>query len=140
MTAWTTDELDRIGAAEELEITTTRADGSPRRRTPIWVVRVGDELFVRSYLGADGAWYRHANAAGQTHIGAGGVERDVTIEGPGDDVQPAIDAAYRSKYARHGDSFLQPMVAAGARAATLRLTPRRTDHARRALRRPQGVR
>ena len=123
MTTWTTDELDRIGAADELEITTARADGSLRRRTPIWVVRVGDELFVRSYRGADGAWYRHASTAGQAHVNAGGIERDVTVEDPGDDVRPAIDAAYRTKYARYGDSFLQPMFAAGARAATLRLTP-----------------
>jgi hypothetical protein len=125
MSTWTTDELDRIGAAEELEITTTRADGTPRRRIPIWAVRVGDELFIRSYRGTDGAWYRHASGTGHAHIGAGGVERDVTVAEPRDDVQLAIDAAYRTKYARYGDSFLQPMFAAGARAATLRLTPRK---------------
>jgi hypothetical protein len=124
MTAWTSDELDRVGAAEELEITTPQADGSPRRRTPIWVVRVGTEVFVRSYRGADGAWYRHATHTGQAHVDAGGVERDVTVEPAADDVQSSIDAAYRTKYGRYGDSFLQPMIAAGARAATLRLTPR----------------
>ena len=53
--AWTAEELDRIGAAEELEIITARADGTPRRPVPIWVVRVGDELYARSYRGADGS-------------------------------------------------------------------------------------
>ncbi len=44
MTAWTSDELDRIGETEELEVTPLRADGAPGRPTPVWVVRVGDEL------------------------------------------------------------------------------------------------
>ncbi len=42
MTAWTTEELTRIGSAEELEITTLRRDdtlGSPRT---ICVVPHGD--------------------------------------------------------------------------------------------------
>jgi len=38
--AWTTDELDRIGAAEELEIAARRRDGTLRPTVPIWVVRV----------------------------------------------------------------------------------------------------
>ncbi len=46
---WTAEELDRIGGAEELEIALQRHDGSSRRPLPIWVVRVGDELFIRSW-------------------------------------------------------------------------------------------
>jgi hypothetical protein len=64
MTVWTTDELDRIGEADELSVTTARPDGSLRSWVPIWVVRAGDELYVRSYRGADGAWYRHATQDG----------------------------------------------------------------------------
>jgi hypothetical protein len=45
---WTAEELDRIGRAEELEIALQRHDGSSRRPLPIWVDRVGDELFIRS--------------------------------------------------------------------------------------------
>lgn len=37
MTAWTAEELDRVGTAQELEIAPLRADGTPRRRVPIWV-------------------------------------------------------------------------------------------------------
>ena len=44
--SWTTDELDRIGDAEELHIAPRRKDGTLRRAVPIWVVRVGDELYV----------------------------------------------------------------------------------------------
>ena len=124
MTSWTTGELDRTGTADELEITTARSDGSLRRWTPIWVVRVDDDLYVRSYRGADGDWYRHATQHAQGRIRAGGVERDVTVDRPDDTVQPAIDDAYRAKYARYGAAYLQPMLAARATATTLRLTPR----------------
>ena len=124
MTTWTSDELDRIGVADELEITTARDDGLLRRWTPIWVVRVGDSLYVRSYRGADGAWYRHATRHAQGRIRAGGVERDVTVDRPEDTVQPAIDDAYRAKYARYGATYLEPMLAARATATTLRLPPR----------------
>ena len=48
MNQWTDDELARIGAADELEIAPLRPDGAPRKPVTIWVVRVGDELYVRS--------------------------------------------------------------------------------------------
>ncbi len=124
MTAWTTDELARVGAADELNIAMVRSDGSLRRWVPIWVVRVGDDLYVRSYRGSGGAWYRHATQRPEGRIRAGGVERDVAFEQPDDAVQSAIEDAYRAKYARYGDTYLQPMLAAHAAAATLRLTSR----------------
>ena len=39
MTAWTSDELTRIGSAEELQIASRRGDGSLARPRTIWVVR-----------------------------------------------------------------------------------------------------
>lgn len=121
---WTADELDRLGGSEELQITTSRPDGFPRRWTPIWVVRVGDDLYVRSYRGAAGGWFRHATADGHARIRAGGVDRDVTVETPPATTGSAIDGAYRAKYARYGDTYLQPMLNSQAAAATLRLVPR----------------
>jgi hypothetical protein len=121
MTAWSTDELDRIGATDELQITTTRPDGSPRRWTPIWVVRTGDDLYVRSYRGAAGGWYRHATRDGRGRVRAGGLDRTVRFEQPGGSTRAAIDEAYRTKYARYGDTYLRPMLAPQATAATLRL-------------------
>ncbi|KAA9163281.1 DUF2255 family protein [Amycolatopsis acidicola] len=124
MTKWTAGDLDRFGDAEELEITTPRADGSPRPWVPIWGVRVGDEFYVRSYRGAGGGWYRRASAEGSARIRAAGLELEVTAEQPGGDTRAAVDAAYREKYARYGATFLKPMLAAQAVDATLRLTPR----------------
>ena len=48
---WTRGELDRIGAAEELRIASRRRNGTLRNPVTIWVVRVGNELYVRSVYG-----------------------------------------------------------------------------------------
>jgi len=48
MTTWTSDELQKIATAEELEVASLRGDGTLRKPTPIWAVRVGDALYIRS--------------------------------------------------------------------------------------------
>ncbi len=53
-------DLAVIGGAEELHIATCRVDGSLRTWLPIWVVRIGDDLYVRSARGREGSWFRHA--------------------------------------------------------------------------------
>jgi hypothetical protein len=124
MSNWTAEELDTIGAAPELDIAAYRPDGSLRPYTTIWVVRVGDDLYVRSYRGRDGAWFRAVLRHPEGRIRAGGTEREVTFEEPGDADHDAIDQAYRAKYTRYGGAYVDPMVSAGARAATLRLLAR----------------
>ncbi len=57
MTGWTSDELTRIGTATELQIASRRGDGSLNRPRTIWVVRVGDDLYVRSMYGRAGGWF-----------------------------------------------------------------------------------
>ena len=49
---WHGEQLDRIVGSEELQITTSRPDGTQRRWTPIWVVRVGDSLYIAMFLRA----------------------------------------------------------------------------------------
>ena len=51
-TTWTSDELDKIGGAEELQITSLRRDGTLRGPVTIWVVRLGNDLYSRSRLRA----------------------------------------------------------------------------------------
>jgi hypothetical protein len=122
MSGWTADELDRIGAADELQIAGLRPDASLRPYTTI--VRVGDDLYVRSYRGRGGGWFRHALQRLEGRIRAGGVERDVAFAEPEEVDHDAVDRAYRSKYARYGGTYVDPMVRPDATAATLRLIAR----------------
>jgi hypothetical protein len=124
MSDWTAEELGKIGAAEELEIAPLGEDGSLRPFVTIWVVRVGDNLYVRSYRGHNGAWFRSALQRPQGRIRAGGVDREVDFAQPDDADQDAIDQAYRTKYARYASTYVDPMVSPDAQAATLRLVAR----------------
>ena len=124
MSTWTGEDLDTVGAADELQIAPLRAGGSLRPYTTIWVVRVGDDLYVRSVRGRRGGWFRHALERGAGRIRAGGVERDVTVAEAEDADHDAIDRAYRRKYGGYPRAYVDPTVTADATAATLRLSPR----------------
>jgi hypothetical protein len=126
MTTWTSDELDKIGAAEELQIASLRRDGTLRKPVTIWVVRVGDDLYIRSYRGRTSAWFRGTQVRHEGHIRAGGVDKDVTFVEADPAVNDQVDAAYRAKYRRHAAQYVNPMVASEARAATIKLAPRST--------------
>ena len=121
--AWTPEELERIGQAEELEMAPLRADGTARPPVPIWVVRAAEGLYVRSWRGTAGSWFRAAQASHAGHVSAAGVDKDVALVEAGDEVSDAVDAAYRAKYGRY-PSYVEPMVSAPARATTLKLVPR----------------
>jgi len=123
MSTWTSDELDRIGEAEELEIASVRRDGTQRKPVTIWVVRHGDDLYVRSVNGRTSSWFRGAQAHHEAHIEAGGVGKDVLLV-DADDANDQIDVAYRSKYRRYAESIVGSIVSPQARAATLKLVPR----------------
>jgi hypothetical protein len=46
MNGWTSEELSKIGTAEELRIRSLRRGGTLRSPTTIWVVRHGEDLYV----------------------------------------------------------------------------------------------
>ncbi|PJJ70627.1 hypothetical protein CLV46_0149 [Diaminobutyricimonas aerilata] len=123
MSTWTDEELEKVGAAEELQITSRRLDGTLRPAVTIWAVRVGDGVYVRSAYGPQNGWFRRAVASGAGRIRAGGVERDVTFVIADAAQHPAIDAAYHAKYDRHGAAIVGTVVGEKAAAATLLLLP-----------------
>ena len=124
MSEWTSEQLDKIGTADELEIAARRPDGSLRPYTTIWVVRAGDGLYVRSYRGRGGAWFRSVLRRPEGRIRAAGVERDVTFTEVGHEGHDAIDQVYREKYSsRYASTIVDPMLSPDAAAATLRLVP-----------------
>lgn len=124
MTTWTSDELNKIGAAEELQIASLRGDGTLRNPVTIWVVRLGDDLYVRAYKGRTSPWFRGAQALHEGHIEAGGVDKDVTFVDADPAINDQIDAAYRAKYRRYSASIVGSVVTPTARAATIKLVPR----------------
>ena len=48
MTSWTRNDLERIGAADELLLASFKKDGTHRKPVTIWVVRGGDDLYTTS--------------------------------------------------------------------------------------------
>jgi hypothetical protein len=123
MTTWTSDELNKIGTAEELQIASLRQDGTLRKPVIIWVVRVGDNFYVRSVKGRTSAWFRGVQTRHEGQIRAGGVEKDVTfMEETDSDINAKIDAAYLTKYGRY-PQYVAPMVTPDVRAATIKLVP-----------------
>jgi hypothetical protein len=126
MTSWTTNELSKIGKAEELDIESRRPDGTLRNPVTIWVVRHGDDLYVRAIKGRTGPWFRGTQERHQGRIQAGGVEKDVTFMDADPGLNDQIDAVYRTKYRRYAANIVGSVLSPEARAATLKLLPRST--------------
>jgi hypothetical protein len=123
MPNWTPTELDAIANAEELRIQSRRADGSLRKPVIIWVVRVDDGLYVRAVGGPTSPWFRGTQTMHEGRISAGGFERDVTFAPVDPSLHPAIDHAYRTKYAHQPAQYVDPCLTPQAQAATLALIP-----------------
>jgi hypothetical protein len=116
-------QVEAVGAARELQVTTYRPDGSTRKAIPIWVVAVQDTVYIRSAYGPDAGWYRHAIADNRLHIEAGNVSIDVSLQPNSDSaVNDGVDSAYRAKYAGSG-SALNTMVSSPATETTIELVP-----------------
>jgi hypothetical protein len=125
MTSWTNDELTKVDAAEELEIAALRPDGTSRKPVTIWVVRVGQGIYVRSAYGTNPAWYRATKVRHEGYIEVASLRQEVTFEEADPAVGDQIDAAYRKKYRRHGAQYINSVITAEARSATIKLVPRR---------------
>ena len=123
MRTWTTDELSAFATTDEMQITTYRRDGDPRTPLPIWMVTYGDAVYIRSTNGLDAAWYRAASGQGEGQVTVGRTTEDVTFASVEENVEDAVDAAYRTKYARYA-RIAEHMTEPGPRATTLKVTPR----------------
>lgn len=121
---WSREELERFDAADELSIAPGRSDGTFGRPLPIWVVRVDDQVYVRTWYGRSTGWFGRALRSGVARIGVPGVQAEVRVEdigGGSPELRAQVDAAYRRKYARYGSGSVDAMVAEAAVDTTLRL-------------------
>jgi hypothetical protein len=123
MAGWTDAELKKIGAAEEVQISPVPRDGSRQKAVTTWVVRHGDDLYVRSVRGHKGRWFRGVQQAHEGWIRAGGIQKEVTFVDTNEHADE-IDAEYRAKYRRYAGEVLDSVLTPEARSATLRLDPK----------------
>ena len=126
MTLWLTDELRKIAEADDLHISPFREDGiTYGTPTWIWSVAVDEALYVRGYNGQKSRWYQAAARQRAGRITAAGMAKEVAFEPVNGPINDRIDDAYRAKY--RGSPYLEPMIGARARSATVKITPRATD-------------
>lgn len=121
MSGWTDQELRRIGGAQELRLASRRRDGSLRPFTTMWVIRVGNDLYVRSAGGPNRPWYRHALASRAGRIEAAGAGAEVDFATAAAEMNQDIDSAYHAKYARYGPGIVGHVTGPAAHAVTIRL-------------------
>ena len=92
---------------------------------PIWMVRVGDDVFVRAAHGTATGWNRRAHEAGAGHVSVGSaIDRDATFEPADRALDQAISDAYDAKYdRRYPRQYIDPVVSAASLPTTLRVIP-----------------
>jgi hypothetical protein len=124
--AWASPELAAIDRADEIQVSTRRADGTLRTSRIVWVVREGDSFYVRSVNGPEAAWYRGVQSRHAGVVTVGRLGRDVTFAEAGDHagddtgLDDTLDEAYRAKYGRWTGP-VKRITAQPARETTLRL-------------------
>ena len=123
MTGWDLKELQNIADADDLHIAPFRDDGSTYGTpTWIWSVAVDGNLYARAYNGRNSRWYQAALRQKAGRILAAGLAVEVSFAPVDGAIGDRIDDAYSAKY--HGNPYLNAMIGARARAATVRITPR----------------
>lgn len=118
------DLLWKIAGSDEVDIETRRDPKSPLHRTTIWIVPTEQGVYVRSYKGTKGRWYREAvtNPLVTVRVGPRKVAARVEPE-RNSQVTRAVNAAYRKKYGERWPDETQDMLKRSIAPTTLRLTP-----------------
>jgi hypothetical protein len=115
----TADALHHLAEVEEIRIGFRRPDGSTRS-VPVWVVQVGDHIYVRSVRGPKGGWYRRLRANPDGEVRDGGHRHLVRAEAVTD--TGTLDQVTRAYATKYGSSpFVRPLLGRLSVDATLRL-------------------
>ena len=126
MATWARDELRKIAENDDSHISPFREDGKTYGTpTWIWSVAVDGALYVRAYNGRDSRWYQAAMRQKAGRITAAGLTKEGTFEPVEGPINDRIDDVYRVKY--RGSPYLDPMIGARARSATVKVMPRESD-------------
>ncbi len=111
-------DVAALVSAKEVVVQTTSG-----LRVIIWVVEHDGAVYVRSYRGDAGRWYREARRDGRLSLSAGEVEVlfDVVVADDPASIE-AADEGFRSKYPNEG-IYLDAMLVPEVLPTTLRLEP-----------------
>ena|ERR1700722_19511743 len=118
-----TFDADSLRALRDVQEPVIRTEKHPGSAVVIWVVAAGDEVFVRSWAGTRGRWYRDLAAGGPATLEFDG--RRLAVQAiPADDPESIARCSreFLQKY-RHS-SHAQDMVRDEILGTTLRLEPR----------------
>jgi hypothetical protein len=116
-------DADTLRALRDVQEPMIRTDKHPKSAVVIWVVVDGGDVFVRSWLGTRGRWYKDLAAGGPATLEFAGRRLAVQAIPASDDA--SVERASREilrKY-RHS-SHAQEMVRSEILPTTLRLEPR----------------
>jgi hypothetical protein len=123
MPGWSKEDLRKIAESDDLHISPLREDrvtyGTP---TWIWSVALDNALYVRAYHGPNSRWYQAAMRQKAGRITAAGMTKEVSFQPVQGAINDLIDDAYSVKYGR--SEYLDSMIGARARAATVKIIPR----------------
>ena len=96
--------------------------GGQTKGVIIWIVAVGDDVFVRSVRGPKGKWNAAASASGEAILEVAGRSIPVCATPVRDAATiDAVSKSYLAKYA--GSPYAKAMVAPDTLPTTLRLDP-----------------
>jgi hypothetical protein len=119
------DTFALLARIREIELETTSLDGTQTHRTIIWVVTVGDEVFVRSERGTAGRWYREARHTPNLILHAKDEAIPVTAVPAADpDSVSEVSDALAAKFSRVSAAWTAAMLQPHTLETTLRLDPR----------------
>jgi hypothetical protein len=119
MAKFDAETMHELRDVDELAI---RTDKHPKSAVVIWVVVADDEVFVRSWRGAKGRWYRDLAAGGVATLEWAGRSLPVQAFPASDpDAVARTSREFLSKYRR--SSHAQEMVRPETLPTTLRLEP-----------------
>lgn len=118
---WTPDDLHALEIESELLLILTR-EGRPTIEVPVWMVRVTEEVFLRSQDGVGSGWFRRAELKPDQHVELRGIRMPVHFDPVGTHLEREISDAYLGKYG--GPGFPEVLLGADAVEATVRLLRR----------------
>lgn len=116
----TPEELELFSTTKEVLIETRDDDRS--FRTIIWVVAIDGDLYVRSWLGDEGAWYQRVLVDPRVALIVEEIRVEFDVVAATDDAtNDLVSAAFRDKYPKSRST--DGMVREEVLGTTLRLEP-----------------